>query len=256
MSKISVVINTYNASEHLQEVLETVKDFDEVLICDMESTDNTLEIARKYGCNIVTFPKGNHKIVEPARNFAIQSAKHEWVLVVDADEIVTPELKKYLEKCANEGNVSGLYIPRKNKYLGEYLPRFTCDHQLRFFKKKGTDWPTTIHSIPHVSGTVEYIPKNNDNLQLLHLADDTISQAVNKMNRYTDYDMEKKAHKHYGALALFYRPLWRFMRSYFLQGDFRCGGRGLIHAGMVAVYQFIFVAKMLEARYKQNSKKF
>ncbi|MBQ5705156.1 MAG: glycosyltransferase, partial [Bacteroidaceae bacterium] len=53
---ISVVINTYNASKHLTEVLETVKDFDEVLICDMESTDNTLEIAEKYGCRIVTFP--------------------------------------------------------------------------------------------------------------------------------------------------------------------------------------------------------
>ena len=54
--RISVVINTYNASQHLAEVLETVKGFDEVVICDMESTDNTLDIARKYGCKIVIFP--------------------------------------------------------------------------------------------------------------------------------------------------------------------------------------------------------
>lgn len=253
MPQISVVINTYNASEHLEEVLKTVKDFDEVLVCDMESTDNTLEIARKYGCNIVTFPKGNHKIVEPARNFAIQNAKHEWVLVVDADELVTPELKAYLKKRVKSmGDISGLYIPRKNKYLGKYLPRFTCDHQLRFFKKEGMIWPPVIHSIPIIQGKTEYIPKNSDNIQLLHLADESITQTVEKMNRYTDCDMEKKAHKHYGVLALFYRPLWRFLRSYFLQGDFRCGGRGLIHAGMVAVYQFLIVAKMLEKRYKQN----
>lgn len=256
MQKISVVINTYNASEHLQEVLETVKDFDEVLVCDMESTDNTLEIARKYGCTIVTFPKGNHKIAEPARTFAIQSARHEWVLVVDADELVTPELKEYLEEFVKSpGDISGLYIPRNNKYLGKYLPRFTCDHQLRFFKKEGTVWPPVVHSFPQVQGKTDYIPQNNKNIQFLHLADDSISQIIEKTNRYTDYDMVKKAHKHYGVFALLYRPLWRFLRTYFLQGDFRGGGRGLIHAGMAALYQFVFVAKTLEKRYKEDSKK-
>ena len=58
--KISVVINTYNAETKLAKVLDTVKDFDEVVICDMESTDSTLDIARKYNCKIVTFPKGEH----------------------------------------------------------------------------------------------------------------------------------------------------------------------------------------------------
>ena len=58
--KISVVINTYNAEEKLTQVLDTVKDFDEIVICDMESTDSTLDIARKYNCKIVTFPKEEH----------------------------------------------------------------------------------------------------------------------------------------------------------------------------------------------------
>ena len=84
-NKISVVINTYNAETFLQEVIDAVKDFDEVLICDMESTDRTLDIARQNGCRIVTFPKANHKSAEPARTFAIQSASSDWVLVVDAD---------------------------------------------------------------------------------------------------------------------------------------------------------------------------
>lgn len=81
--KISVVINTYNASKYLERSLEAVKDFDEIVICDMESTDDTLDIARKYGCKIVTYPKGNHVSAEPARTFAIQSATSQWVLVVD-----------------------------------------------------------------------------------------------------------------------------------------------------------------------------
>ena len=71
-NKISVIINTYNAEQHLRKVLDSVKDFDEVVVCDMESTDATLDIARKYGCRGVTFERKDYNIVEPAREFAIQ----------------------------------------------------------------------------------------------------------------------------------------------------------------------------------------
>ena len=93
---ISVVINTYNAQRDLEAVLESVKDFDEILVCDMESTDETVAIARRHGCRVVTFPKADHKSAEPARTFAIQSASCPWVLVVDADELVTPQLREEL----------------------------------------------------------------------------------------------------------------------------------------------------------------
>ena len=87
---ISVVINTYNASCHLQQVLDTVKGFDEVVVCDMESTDDTLDIAKRNGCKIVVFPRGNYQICEPARQTAIDAASCKWVFLVDADELVTP----------------------------------------------------------------------------------------------------------------------------------------------------------------------
>lgn len=74
---ISVVINTYNAERHLAECLEAVKDFDEIVVCDMESTDRTVEIAQRYGCKIVTYPKGDCVSAEPARTFAIQSASSD-----------------------------------------------------------------------------------------------------------------------------------------------------------------------------------
>ena len=76
---ISIVINTYNAGAQIVPTLESVKDFDEVVVCDMESTDNTVEIARSYGCKIVTFPKGSHRICEPARDTAIHAARNNWV---------------------------------------------------------------------------------------------------------------------------------------------------------------------------------
>ena len=92
--KISVVIQTYNSELYLGRVLESVKLFDEVVICDMYSTDRTLEIAQRYGCKVVYHEK--IPFCEPARNFAIQSASYEWILVVDSDEVVPEDLRSYL----------------------------------------------------------------------------------------------------------------------------------------------------------------
>lgn len=118
-NKISVVINTYNASQHLARVLETVKDFDEIVICDMESTDDTCKIAESYGCKIVVFPKGDCKICEPARQTAIDAASYKWVFVVDADELVPMQLKDYLYGLiAHEDVAQGYYVPRKVSLWG------------------------------------------------------------------------------------------------------------------------------------------
>lgn len=247
---ISVVINTYNASKHLVEVLEAVKGFDEVLVCDMESNDNTLDIAQRYGCRIVTFPKGEYKIVEPARMFAIQSAKYEWVLVVDADEIVTSELKDYLYKVTEQPTPpSGIYIKRKNRFLGKYCNDWGHDFQLRFFKRENTVWPSTIHSVPEVHGLVSRAPLS---CTLLHLADETMGEYLEKMNRYTDYEVVKKADRNYGVLALLYRPLWRFFRAFFIRGGFKMGKRGLIEAMLAAIYQYAIVAKIMEKKLRQE----
>ena len=270
MSKISVVINTYNAEEHLQKVLDAVKDFDEVVVCDMESGDNTVKIAEKNGCKVVTFPKANHKSAEPARTFAIQSATSEWVLVVDADEIVTPELREYLYKRIAEPDCpQGLYIPRINLFMQHEQHSSYPDYQLRFFVREGTEWPPYVHTFPTVKGRTEYIPRRRRELAFRHLADDTIASLMAKTNSYTDNEVYKrgkatgrraelgnerredtKAHN-YGVWALFYRPFWRAFRNYFLKGGWRDGKRGVIRAGMDAVYQFVLVAKAIEAKIKK-----
>jgi len=254
-NKISVVINTYNAETFLQEVIDAVKDFDEVLICDMESTDRTLDIARQNGCRIVTFPKANHKSAEPARTFAIQSASSDWVLVVDADEIVTSELRDALYRKIQEPDApQGLYIPRLNQFMGKTLTCAYPDYQLRFFIKEGTEWPPYVHTFPKVNGRLEYLPKNRRELAFIHLANDSVHNIMEKDNRYSDNDVDKKAGKQYGAGALLWRPFWRFFKCYVMEGGWRDGIQGLIYAGLKGVYQFELVAKIIERRQsKQQS---
>lgn len=252
-NKISVVINTYNAEQHLNRVLDAVKDFDEVLICDMESTDSTCEIARQHGCRIVTFPKGDAVSAEPARTFAIQSASFHWVLVVDADELVTPELRQYLyRRIAEDDCPEGLYIPRRNMLIGRYERGFAQDHQLRFFIREGTTWPPYVHTFPTVQGRTEKIPANKDGICLMHLIDETVGQITAKNNRYSDGEVVKRAGRHYGVWALMLKPSWKFFSELVLRGGFRDGTRGVIKAGLKAVYQFTLIAKIIEKRLREN----
>lgn len=249
-NKISVVINTYNARQHLEKVLDSVKDFDEIVVCDMESTDDTVAIAERYGCKVVTFPKANHKSAEPARTFAIQSATSKWVLVVDADELITPELRKVLyQKISAPNCPAGYYIPRKNMFMGMFVRDFHLDYQLRFFIREGTEWPPYVHTFPTVQGRVEKL-KASKQACMLHLMDETMHEYIEKMNLYTDNEVEKKREKGYGLGALIWRPVWRFFKNYIMDGSFRMGTRGLIRSLMHAVYQFVLVSKIIEKRYR------
>ncbi|MBR1665744.1 MAG: glycosyltransferase family 2 protein [Bacteroidaceae bacterium] len=250
-AKISVVINTYNAERQLAEVLESVRSFDEVLICDMESTDSTLDIARDFGCRIISFPRGKHRIVEPAREFAIHEAKYDWVLVADADELVTPELRAFLYDYIQRSDAAdALFIPRKNYFMGQWMHCIYPDPILRFMRQSKTRWPEYVHAIPVVDGRVDRIPPRRTELAFIHIANDPVRAIVSKMNDYTDNEVQKRAHKNYGLGALFYRPFFRFFKAYIIKGGFRDGRAGFIRALLDGCYQVVMLAKITEAKRK------
>lgn len=243
---ITVAINTYNASSHLAKVLETVRAFDEILICDMESTDDTVEIARRYGARVVTFPKNGHTCAEPARNFAIQSAKHEWVFQLDADELVTPELRDYLYAfTANPGDVRGVSIPRRNFILNKFRSSFYPDYQLRFFMRDYVDWPPYVHSQPRVDGKVHFIPKNRKDLALIHIPP-SIEGILNRTNAYTTAEVTKRKGKKVTLLNIMLEPFVRFIKGYFLKGGIRYGIAGFISSANDASYVYYRMAKLYE----------
>ncbi len=249
---ISIVINTYNAAKHLERVLESVKNFDEVVICDMESTDNTIAIAKSYGCKIVAFPKNGHTIVEPARNFAIQAATHPWVLVVDADETVPEELRKYLYRhIAQPIAAEGIYIPRRNYFMGRFMHSLYPDYILRFFKKDKVNWPPIIHTQPKINGNVIYAPRNKG-LDFEHLANDSISTRLRKTDIYTSNECVKKAGKNYRALACIVRPTHRFLKNYIVKGGYRDGFPGFLYACLEATYQLVMIGKLKERKHKKH----
>lgn len=243
--KISAVLNTYNAEQHLRRVLESLRDFDEILVCDMESTDSTVEIAREYGCRVVTFPRGEHRICEPARDFAVHSAANEWVLVVDADEIVPDELRKYLYDYISDGTFAGaLLVPRINTFMGSPI-NGTPDYQLRFLPRDKTKWPAVIHARPEIDGEIRKIP-NRRELSLFHLDNPSIGQRITKMNVYSDCEVPKRMNKKYGVLSMIFRPMFFFLKDYIAGGAFKDGRRGVAKAYMSAIYQMTLLSKLTE----------
>ncbi len=246
---ISVVINTYNSSRHLSKVLDTVRGFDEIVVCDMESTDNTVEIAKKYGAKVVTFPKENHSHCEPARNFAISQAGNDWVLVVDSDELVSEELRhflyKFTKKAAKDPMLKGLYIPRKNYAIDHFRRSKYPDYKLRFFSKDSVNWPPELHSVPEIDGKVTKIPANKKTLALVHIPR-TVAEAISRTNHITTVEMEE----HQGQKVTYFHvlmiPTFRFIKTYFLKGAFRDGVTGLINAVNDTVRDFYRLAKIYE----------
>jgi len=250
--KISVVINTYNAASQIRETLESVKDFDEIVVCDMESTDDTVAIANEYGCKVVTFPKNGHNICEVARDFAIHSATNKWVLVVDADERVQPALKNYLyDYISKPGSADALSVPFASMFMGRFTST-KAERHVRFFRHDKAYWPPIIHARVRIEGNTGSIPARRE-LEIEHFDDPILARRIDKLNRYTDNEVEKRLSRNYSTLSLLVRPWLFFFKMLILKGSIRDGKRGIIRAYMEMMYQVALLGKHLERKSKIES---
>lgn len=225
--------------------MESLKSFDEIIVCDMYSSDDTLNIAKTYGATIVMHePCG---IVEPARAFAVGQAAQDWVLVVDSDEVIPEALKNYLyQTIASENCPDALYLPRKNYFMNRFMKAAFPDYQLRFFRKNAfKSWPVAIHSRPEIAGNIRKIPEK-ESLAIIHLEENRITDWISKMNRYTDRELDRRKSKRKNVFGLLFQPFYRFFFIYFIKGGFRDGKAGLIYAMMQAGYKFFTHAKIIE----------
>ena len=248
MPKISAIVHTYNAEQHLDRCLEALSRFDEILVIDMESTDRTLEIARKQGARVIVKERGEHRIPEAYRDFGLQAAAHDWVVVVDADEIVPPALADFLyHEIEKDPSPRAYLIPIKNYFMGKWMRCYYPDYILRFFNRVGAHWPYEIHSRPTHKGPVITIPKTHTDLAFLHLANEDVRTTIAKMNSYTDREAKRRAPR-YRRWRIFLEPPFRFFSSYVLKGGFREGMPGFIHAFHDAAYRFYALSKIEETR--------
>src|SRR3989344_2818323 len=187
--RLSVVLATFNEENNLEECLNSVKDLaDEIIVVDVSSTDRTVEIAKKFGAR--TKITTNKPIFHINKQLAIDLSSKDWILQLDADERVSPELAKEIMKVLKssvlslESKVNGFWIPRKNWFLGRFLMKGGQypDYTLRLYRKgKGRLPQKDVHEQALVEGSVGYLKE-----PLLHYPYKNFASYYLKWNRYND----------------------------------------------------------------------
>jgi glycosyltransferase involved in cell wall biosynthesis len=184
---ISVLINTFNEEKNIRNCLETVKWADEIIVVDMYSDDRTVEIAKEYTDKIYFFERVGY--VEPARQYALEKAKNEWVLVVDADEIIPLKLKNKLVEIMEKDLADVVYVPRNNYFFGKLLEGAGWgplqDILPRFFKKSFVSFSSAIHSFFNISDKARIFYITDPECGFIHFNYIDVEHFLEKLNRYT-----------------------------------------------------------------------
>lgn len=240
----SVIIHTHNAEAHLREVIDKLRDFEEIMIADMESRDNTLVIARQNGCTIRLFPCSGY--AESARGEAMRLARNRWVFFVDADELIPGELTDWIRDFLKDpGEYTAVCVARKNCLLDSWKRDDYPDYQMRLLDRDHSSWPQHIHARSKTDGKIYRIPASRKELAMIHMPP-RIEEVMERMNRYTRLELERRHPKRPSLLTLMLKPWFRFFKSYVLKGGFRSGVAGYVSAKSDAAYKFYLLAKQYE----------
>ncbi len=252
-NKLSVVVSAFNEEKKIEACLESVNKLaDEIIVVNNSSTDNTLALAKKYTQKIFTRP--NNSMLNVNKNFGFSKATGDWILNLDADERVTPELRKEIISVIGNwkleiGNsrVCGYWIPRKNIIFGKWIQSdmWWPDYQLRLFKKSKGIFPEKhVHEKLVVEGQTEKLRE-----PFLHYNYETISQFIQKMDRiYTESEAKNilESNQMLTWADAIRMPIQDFMKTYFAQKGYKDGLHGLVLSILQAMYMEVVFAKVWE----------
>lgn len=277
---VSIVIPTLNEASNLPRCLDHLTWADEVVVVDSGSKDETREIAEKYGAKVVDFEWNGRW--PKKKNWALRHAPltNEWVLIVDADEWITPELAREIDRVIREKqNYAGFYVNRRFIFMGRWIKHcgYYPSWNLRLIRRghgeyeRLTDVGNTgsgdneVHEHVVPTGPVDYLDHD-----MLHFAFPNIHTFMEKHNRYSNWEaivQRQKGEAESAAIgnvlsrrrrlknfsrALPFRPLLRFLYSYVWKLGFLDGRPGYVFSRLLAIYEYLSVAKYIELKRAEN----
>jgi glycosyltransferase involved in cell wall biosynthesis len=233
---ISACIITFNEAERIQACLDSLAFCDEIVVVDSGSTDATRDLAAAKGARVLVREFNGYR---SQKQFAIESARHDWVLCLDADERVSAALRTSMQTAREGGfaTAAGYRFARATEYFGEFLRHGNAypDRVMRLFDRRRGGWrgDREIHEHASVDGAVTTLPGD-----LEHHAYRSLSDQLVRLDRYARL-MAEHQHSH-GRRAhlwnIILNPFWRFVRGYLLRLGFLDGWRGLVYAYVEANY--------------------
>lgn len=225
---LSVVIITRNEAEAIRDCLESVRFAGQVVVLDSASSDGTAEICREYGAEV--FEAGDWPGFGPQKNRAIARATGDWVLSLDADERVTPELRAEIERAIAAPEADAYRIPRLSRYLTRYMRHsgWHPDHVTRLFRRGRARFSDDlVHERLIVEGSVATLSS-----PLLHEAFTSAEEVLEKVNRYSSAgaQMARERGRRTSLAGAVLRGAWTFFRTYVLKAGFLDGREGFMLA--------------------------
>jgi len=245
LEKLSAVLITRNVAGVLATCLESLSFADEIVIVDSASTDGTLEVAARHGARVVQkewLGFGRQK------QFAVEQAKHDWVLCIDSDEHVSKELAASIQS-ALAAPVAPVYrMPRCNRFMGRWLRHGEGypDWSPRLFNRLNARWSEDL-----VHEKVLYaVTPGTLRGDLMHDSSDDLSTYLDRQNRYTTLAARQAFERGRGANAihLFFSPVVRFFKFYVFRLGFLDGLPGLVHISIGCMNSYMKYAKLIELR--------
>jgi glycosyltransferase involved in cell wall biosynthesis len=242
---LSVCIITFNEEKNIRDCLESVTWAEEIIVVDSLSQDTTVSLCRLFTDKVYEQEWQGHV---KQKNCALQYARNEWVLCVDADERVSPELREEIERnLSMEGNcVDGYYFPRHSYYLGKWINHggWYPDYKLRLFKKSKGSWGgEDPHDKVILKGTTTQLKG-----ELLHFVYKNVShqlQTVDSFSTITSTALDR-AGERFTLFKLLYRPSAKFFETYLIKRGFMDGLPGFIIAVISSFYVFLRYVKLWE----------
>jgi len=245
MVEVSALVIAHNEEKNIARCLNSLSWADEIVLVDAGSQDGTVRVAKEYTQRIYSHPWEGFVA---QRNWALEQAQHQWVLFLDADEVISPRLREEIEalKAQGVGEHRGFEIPRKSFYLGDWVNYcgWYPNYQLRLFDRNRGRWiGGMVHERVEVEGRVGRLKG-----EILHYPYPDLSSHLQRIDDYSTLKAEdlylqgKRSH----PWDLLFRPFFKFLKMFFLRLGFLEGVRGLVISCLGAHYSFLSYAKLFE----------
>lgn len=239
---LSAVIITKNAASHLEECLRSLRFANEIVVVDSGSTDRTRELAAQHGARVI---EKEWLGFGPQKQFAVDQAKYDWVLCVDADERVSEQLRDSILEELSSPRTHVYSVPRCNRFLGRWLRHGEGypDWCVRLFHRAHARW----RDDPVHEKVVTDTPIAKLKGDLLHDSAESLHKYLEKQNRYTSLQAElmRASGRRASVLNLAVSPLLRFIKFYLIRLGFLDGVPGLVHVAIGCMNSFTKYAKLI-----------
>jgi glycosyltransferase involved in cell wall biosynthesis len=245
MNKLSVTIVALDEERNIGRCLSSVEWADEIVVVDTGSTDRTVDICKDHGCRVIT---SKWLGFGPTKRLAVESVSNEWVLSIDADEEVSPELKSSIREVLADPKSAGYRIKRTSFYMNTRIKHggWNRDYPLRLFSRAHGNFNSKlVHESVVVDGAVERIEA-----PLVHYTYPTIESHIAKINRYAELGAQEllDAGESATILSAVLRGAVKFIKMYIVRLGFMDGRPGFVLASNSAFGVYLKYLKLWEKR--------